>query len=211
MSFLLNKKPFWFCCVYNQDFTGLGGHCPINAPNKPHRHTFWTPQCGPGMTSEGIWSVPCSHLRTALPPRPLPSPLSATLVSLPLLSTDAASALICFPPVTARSAVISAEDTRVLPLCQSSRGLQWSEDRAQAPFLFQILGLSSRHIELFRANGLSGFWLCFFGWYLLCPHPGPKSLAESEQTGPGANLSDKLWPLLVVRLGHVCMSDIHFS
>lgn len=81
----------------------------------------------------------------------------------------------------------------------------------QAPFLFQILGLSSRHIELFRANGLSGFWLCFFGWYLLCPHPGPKSLAESEQTGPGANLSDKLWPLLVVRLGHVCMSDIHFS
>lgn len=60
----------------------------------------------------------------------------------------------------------------------------------QAPFLFLILGLSSRHIEILRENGLSGFG--FLGCCLLCLHLTPKSLAESRWASPKANLSDKL-------------------
>lgn len=49
----------------------------------------------------------------------------------------------------------------------------------QGPFLSHILGLSSRHMEIFRENGLH------FVWYLLCLYPRPKSLTESEWTGQG--------------------------
>ena len=90
------------------------------------------PHVGMVCASEWIWSVPCSHLCAALLPHPSPSLPSATLVSLPLLCT--ASALTYFPPVIARSTVIRAENTRVLPLCQSSMGLQWREDHAPGSF-----------------------------------------------------------------------------
>lgn len=74
----------------------------------------------------------------------------------------------------------------------------------QVPFLVHILGLSSRHREICRENDLWGvflvfvyesFFFFFFHW-CLCVYPRPKSLAESEWTRPGANLSDTLWPLL---------------
>lgn len=159
MSSLLNKKPFWFCCGYNQVLLVW----PL--PSIPLRDNPLPKLSSVGCPCAGIWiwSVPCCRPWTALPPRPLPSPPSATLVSLPLLGIDAASGLTCFPADTARSAAVSAGDhgcsccTRAPGLCSGVRTVP------QVHFLFHILGLSSRHLKIFKENSLSGgfwfFWL----------------------------------------------------
>ena len=86
-------------------------------------------------TSDSVW--------IALPP-------SATPASLPLLSPD------LLPTATT---VVSAEDLWVLPQCQSSRGLREARAVPQAPFLFQVLGFSSRRVEIFKVMACQEFFL----------------------------------------------------
>lgn len=146
--------------------------------------------------------LPRNRLRKALPPWPSPPPPLGTLVFWALM-------LLLLWPGFHQSLPGTLPPVPKIHKCfHCDRAPEiYSKVRTmpQAPFLFHIWGLSSRHIEIFRENGLSWF---LFGWLVgfvlfcfvlladvWCLHPRPKSLAESEWAWPGANLSNKRWPI----------------
>lgn len=121
------RNPFGFV-VHTTQIIDSSGYCPINTPDRPHHHHYYHQyylnslvQVSHVLVSK-FGHLPCRHLRTVLPPWPSSSSPLAMLVLLPFLGTGAASAVTCFPPVTARNTAISTEDTQMLPLCSS--GLQ---------------------------------------------------------------------------------------